>query len=178
MSKTTILSLLFVIVVMTWCTSKNQNTALTPLPTGDNEIIDEIINDTDAIWTVVEEENDIEDTTILTGTTVSNTPGIYIDGNTSTIDTFINQGKKVIAYFHADRCPTCQALEKDIQLHINNIPSDIAIVKFNYDKEEELKIKYKVQAQNTIVYLAKDKTELASKVGWIVTLDEIIKNMP
>jgi thioredoxin-like negative regulator of GroEL len=113
----------------------------------------------------VEEENDIEDTTILTGTTVSNTPGIYIDGNTSTIDTFINQGKKVIAYFHADRCPTCQALEKDIQLHINNIPSDIAIVKFNYDKEEELKIKYKVQAQNTIVYLAKDKTELASKVG-------------
>lgn len=58
---------------------------------------------------------------------------------------------KVLLFFYADWCPICRPLDADITAHLSNIPSDITILKVNYDTETALKQKYGVTYQHTIV---------------------------
>lgn len=57
----------------------------------------------------------------------------------------------VVISFHATWCPSCRALEADILKNINAIPSGVSILKVDYDTETELKKKYGVTVQNTLV---------------------------
>jgi thioredoxin 1 len=54
-------------------------------------------------------------------------------------------------FFHADWCPTCVAAEKDILS--KDIPSDLTILKVNFDSEIELKKKYEIIAQTTFIQI-------------------------
>lgn len=72
----------------------------------------------------------------------------YADYN-SNKDNYKNA--KVVLYFHAPWCPTCQALDKDITANINDLPTDTVIVKTDYDSSTELKKKYGVTYQHTLV---------------------------
>lgn len=58
---------------------------------------------------------------------------------------------KVILFFHASWCPTCSALNKDIEASLKDIPTGVTILKTDYDKETELKKKYGVTYQHTLV---------------------------
>lgn len=166
---------------------KTDTTVLTPLPSGANEALNEVIPDTqERVGVVVEDgQNDTEgQDDVVTSSwesiddSIVGNPGVYVQGSESDIDSLINQGKKVILFFYADRCPTCQALDKDIQLNANKIPSEVAIIKLDYDKEESLKLTYDVKSQNTIIYLDKYKKSVATKAWGIIALDEVTKNMP
>ncbi len=57
----------------------------------------------------------------------------------------------VVLSFHASWCPSCRALDADIVQNMNAIPSDVSILKVDYDTESELKKKYGVSVQNTLV---------------------------
>lgn len=57
----------------------------------------------------------------------------------------------VILFFHASWCPTCRALNADIEANSNMIPDGVIILKTNYDTETELKKKYGVTYQHTLV---------------------------
>lgn len=57
----------------------------------------------------------------------------------------------VVLFFHASWCPTCSALNKDIEMSLKDIPSGVTILKTDYDKEMELKKKYGVTYQHTLV---------------------------
>ncbi len=57
--------------------------------------------------------------------------------------------KDVVLFFHASWCPTCRALEKDINKKI--VPEGLTILKTNYDTEKALKKKYGVTFQHTFV---------------------------
>ena len=48
-------------------------------------------------------------------------------------------------------CPSCRKLEKDINASLSDIPADVTILKVNYDSEKELKTKYAVTQQHTLV---------------------------
>ena len=180
MSQTLLYLVCLSVLVIGWCGSqKTDTTTLTPLP-RDTQNLNEVSPDTEErVGSVVESESDndilTDDPTITT--TLTN-PGTYAQGDQSTIDTLTNEAKKVILFFYANRCPTCQALDKDIQLNANKIPTDVAIVKVDYDTQEQLKLKYDIKSQNTIVYLDNTQKALASKAGGIIALDEVIKNMP
>ncbi|MBM3261200.1 thioredoxin family protein [Candidatus Kaiserbacteria bacterium] len=63
---------------------------------------------------------------------------------------------KVILFFHASWCPSCRGLNSDIEKNVNGIPSGVTILKTNYDKETELKKKYGVTSQHTLVQVDKD----------------------
>ena len=62
----------------------------------------------------------------------------------------------VVLFFHASWCPSCKALNSDIEKNIGAIPAGVTILKTDYDKETELKKKYGVTTQHTLVQVDKD----------------------
>jgi peptide-methionine (S)-S-oxide reductase len=59
-------------------------------------------------------------------------------------------GSRILLFFHADWCPTCQNFEKQI-LASKTIPKDVVILKVNYDTATELKKKYSILSQSTFI---------------------------
>lgn len=57
----------------------------------------------------------------------------------------------VVLYFYASWCPSCQMLDRDIEEKASSIPAGITILKTDYDEETELKSKYGVTSQHTLV---------------------------
>ncbi len=58
---------------------------------------------------------------------------------------------KVVLFFRAGWCPTCKALDADIMANLDSIPADLTILDVNYDTATELKKKYGVTYQHTLV---------------------------
>jgi thiol-disulfide isomerase/thioredoxin len=66
-----------------------------------------------------------------------------------------NEGK-VVLFFHASWCPSCRALNSDIEANAATIPAGVTILKTDYDKETELKKKYGVTTQHALVQVDGD----------------------
>ncbi len=64
-----------------------------------------------------------------------------------------NNKNRVVLFFSANWCPSCKIAEKDIRQNITQLPSDLIIIKVDYDKEKDLKTKYGVTYQDTFVQL-------------------------
>lgn len=62
----------------------------------------------------------------------------------------------VVLFFHAAWCPTCRSLNNDIEANMANIPAGTTILKVDYDTETELKKKYGVTYQHTMVQIDAD----------------------
>ncbi len=61
-----------------------------------------------------------------------------------------NDGK-VVLFFKASWCPTCRALDADIKANLGAIPGGVTILEVDYDKSTDLKQKYGVTMQHTLV---------------------------
>lgn len=72
---------------------------------------------------------------------------------------------KVVIYFYANWCPTCRLQDADILKEKENIPSDVTILKADYDKETELKKKYAVTSQHTFVQVDAEGNEITKWTG-------------
>lgn len=57
----------------------------------------------------------------------------------------------VVLFFRASWCPTCRTLDKDIRANISNIPKGVTILDVDYDNSSDLKKKYGVTYQHTLV---------------------------
>lgn len=62
----------------------------------------------------------------------------------------------VVLFFHASWCPSCKALNSDIEKNLDSIPAGVTILKTDYDTEIELKKRYGVTTQHTLVQVDKD----------------------
>ncbi len=62
----------------------------------------------------------------------------------------------VVLFFHASWCPSCRGLNTSIENNQKLIPEGVSILKLDYDKETELKKKYGVTTQHTLVQVDKD----------------------
>lgn len=62
----------------------------------------------------------------------------------------------VVLFFHASWCPSCRGLNSSIEGNLKSIPEGVTILKTDYDKETELKKKYGVTYQHTLVQVDKD----------------------
>ncbi|NCQ82928.1 thioredoxin family protein [bacterium] len=85
----------------------------------------------------------------------------YVVYTPELVDQYLEDNKKVILNFSATRCPVCQALKKDIMTKLDSIPLDTVIVEVDYDTYEDLKDEYGVTKQTTLIYINKDKSEIA-----------------
>jgi len=74
----------------------------------------------------------------------------------------ISEDGKAVIFFHAGWCPTCQAASKDFEANKEQIPSDVTILKADYDTETELKTKYGVVMQDTFVQVDADGEVLST----------------
>lgn len=57
----------------------------------------------------------------------------------------------VVLFFRASWCPTCRVLDKDLKANIANIPMGVTILDVDYDNSRDLKAKYGVTYQHTLV---------------------------
>lgn len=87
--------------------------------------------------------------------------GKYIDYSTDIIAS--TAGTKVL-FFHAPWCPQCRALDKSIKE--KGVPKGVTIIKVDYDISTELRKKYSVTLQTTIVRISDDGTEQKKFVAY------------
>lgn len=59
----------------------------------------------------------------------------------------------VALHFHADWCPTCRAQEKVLQGLKTEPGLNLTVLVVNYDTEKDLKRRFNVRAQSTLVVL-------------------------
>ncbi|WP_286309313.1 thioredoxin family protein [Agromyces mangrovi Wang et al. 2018] len=76
------------------------------------------------------------------------TPGAYVDYSPATLEAA--EGEKVL-FFHATWCPQCRALEADIQGA--GVPDGVTVLKVDYDSNQDLRAKYGVTLQTTLVHV-------------------------
>jgi thiol-disulfide isomerase/thioredoxin len=82
----------------------------------------------------------------------------------------------VVLFFHASWCPSCRALNSSIESNLRSIPLGVTILKTDYDKETELKKKYGVTYQHTLVQVDKDGNMIKKWSGGS-TLDNLLSQI-
>ncbi len=72
---------------------------------------------------------------------------------------------KVVLFFRASWCPTCRALDASIRKEASAIPGNLTILDVDYDTYKDLKAKYGVTTQHTLVQVDADGREITKWVG-------------
>ena len=99
------------------------------------------------------------DDTVMMG---EKTSGNYEDYSAEKITS--TDGKKIL-FFHATWCPTCRGLDSDIKSKLEDIPADVTILKTDYDSHIDLRQKYGVTVQHTLVQVDSDGNLIAKWTG-------------
>jgi len=82
----------------------------------------------------------------------------------------------IVLNFHATWCPSCRALDTDINENLAAIPGGVEIYKVDYDSNVDLRQQYGVTTQHTLVVIAADGTMIDTWRGGN-TLDSIITKL-
>jgi len=82
----------------------------------------------------------------------------------------------VVLFFHASWCPSCRGLNADIEQNLSAIPAGVSILKVDYDTETELKKKYGVTYQHTLVQVSADGT-LIKKWSGSASLSSLVSQV-
>ena len=98
-----------------------------------------------------------DDTMINDGSTVMESGAYLAYENT---DIALLSGD-IVLFFHASWCPTCRALDNDINEHLKDIPGGLSIVKVDYDSHQSLRQQYGVTRQHTLVQVDNQSNKLA-----------------
>lgn len=75
------------------------------------------------------------------------------------------EGDKTLLFFSASWCPTCRDLDADIRNRADDIPAGVTILSVDYDLYPELRERYGVTIQHTLVQVTADGTEITKWVG-------------
>lgn len=62
-----------------------------------------------------------------------------------------NDAEHTLLFFHAAWCPSCRALDADIAQHAGTIPENVVIYKVDYDTATDLKRKYGITTQHSLI---------------------------
>ena len=79
----------------------------------------------------------------------------------------------IVLFFHANWCPTCRSLDSDIAENQSNIPEGVTILKVDYDSNPDLRQKYEVTFQHTLVQI-ESNGEMLKKWTGSPTLDRLL----
>lgn len=104
-------------------------------------------------------ETDIADATESDGDTAATTAGAYVDYTDGAIES--TAGPKAL-FFHATWCPNCRQLDEE--LVAEGAPDGLTIFKVDYDDRTDLRQKYGVTLQTTVVFVDDDGNEISSTV--------------
>lgn len=82
----------------------------------------------------------------------------------------------VVLFFHANWCPTCKALDRDLEAQANNIPANLTVLQIDYDTATELKQKYGITSQSTFIQVDEIGRELKRWQG-STTLSDLVAQL-
>lgn len=103
------------------------------------------------------------------------TPGQYLSYSKDLVNT-ASPDSKIVLFFNAAWCPTCQALHKSLSQSLNQIPSNLLILSVDYDTNNDLKKQYGVVVQHTLVEVSATGAEI-QKWGGSPDLNDILKRI-
>lgn len=83
---------------------------------------------------------------------------------------------KVVLFFRASWCPTCRTLDADIKKNVSAIPAGVTILDVDYDQSADLKKRYGITTQHTLVQVDASGSELGKWVG-SANLTELVSNV-
>jgi hypothetical protein len=95
-----------------------------------------------------------------------------------TVKEWLANRKDVVLYFYADRDPTDKALDLDLQKKKDRIPKNMLIVKVDYTANAKIREAFKINQQNTLVWLNPEWTEITRRSIWITSLSQIVRVQP
>ena len=84
-------------------------------------------------------------------------------------------GRPVLFFAATIWCQTCQTLEKEIKERGNSLPPDVTILKVDYDNDKEMKRKWGIIMQHTLIVLDQNGNENKRWIGG--NLDALIQNL-
>lgn len=82
-----------------------------------------------------------------------------------------------LLFFHASWCPSCRALEADIKASLGDIPAGVTIIEVDYDSATELRSKYGVVRQHTLVQIDADGNKVKTLTGLSNTLEQVVAQL-
>lgn len=82
----------------------------------------------------------------------------------------------LVLFFRASWCPTCRGLDSDIKSHLESIPENLTILDVDYDMYGDLKKKYAVTYQHTLVQVNQNG-EMLKKWSGSPTLYELLTHI-
>ena len=86
------------------------------------------------------------------------------------------QNGDVVLFFKAAWCPTCRTLDKDIKNSLGDIPDGVTILEVDYDNSTDLKKKYGVTYQHTLVQVDANGNMITKWQGGR-TLEDVVSNI-
>lgn len=110
-------------------------------------------------------------------TVSSGQPGQYIELTSLAEAEEMAANKDVLLFFHAVWCPSCRGLEIDIEKNLANIPENLIIYKVNFDTDLELRKKYGVARQHTLVQIDSSGNEIQTLTGLTNTLKQVVSQL-
>jgi thiol-disulfide isomerase/thioredoxin len=113
-----------------------------------------------------------------TTTTQQNT-GSYVEYSKTELDQTAD--KRRVLYFFASWCPTCIPADANFRQNSDKIPSDVAIIRINYNdpetdqEEKDLAAKYGITYQHTFVQIDAQGNQVHKWNGG--QIDELLANI-
>lgn len=86
----------------------------------------------------------------------------------------VGHSEDTVIFFHASWCPSCVALEKTITS--GTVPVGLTILKADFDSETDLRKKYGVVSQHTLVQVDSEGNEIKKWAGWN-TIESIVEKL-
>ena len=78
----------------------------------------------------------------------------YVEYDADAFDAAADQTR--VYFFHAGWCPSCRSLDRDINANLDRIPEGVILFKIDYDTSNDLKRRYGVTYQHTLVVVDAD----------------------
>lgn len=103
----------------------------------------------------------------------------YIEYSKANLDSTKNTRR--VLFFYANWCPTCRPANTNFSQNENKIPSDVTLIRVNYndtetdEEEKALAAKYGVTYQHTFVQINEGGAEVAKWNGGQIT--ELLQNI-
>ena len=146
-------------------------TACSTAPADDND--DNLQTTPTTIDIITSEDNDNQSPSVASAHTEMGEFLLYRDG---ILAEYAAQDRDLVLFFEAQWCHTCQALRADLEESIADFPKDLTIISVDYDTMTELKRKYDIDFQHTLVQVDSNGNRIA-KWSHSYSLEEILNKL-